>query len=43
MGLLLVGSPILTVSLKVLPILIPIPSIGLKILTISSPVLAIVS
>jgi hypothetical protein len=40
-GLLLVGSSILTVSLKALPILMPIPSIGVEIMTISLPVLAI--
>jgi hypothetical protein len=40
---LLVGSPILTVSLKVLPILMPITSIGLEIMTISLPILAIAS
>jgi hypothetical protein len=43
MELLLVGSPILTVSLKVLPILMPIPSIGLEIMTISLHILAIAS
>ena len=43
MELLLVGSPILTVSLKVLPILMPIPSIGKEIMTISLHILAIAS
>ncbi len=38
---LLVGSPILTVSMKVLPILMPIRSIGLEIMTVVTGILPV--